>query len=55
METCVFPKDRALVNVQKLAFCVHLNAEEICYLVPSVDVLICVNKKHQGTVIVCVC
>ncbi len=28
METCVFPKDRALVNVQKLAFCVQTNAEE---------------------------
>lgn len=28
METCVFPKDRALVNVQKLAFCVQSNAEE---------------------------
>lgn len=28
METWVFPKDRALVNVQKLAFCVPLNAEE---------------------------
>lgn len=28
METCVFPEDRALVNVQNLAFCVQLNAEE---------------------------
>lgn len=28
METCAFPKDRALVNVQILAFCVRSNAEE---------------------------
>lgn len=41
METCVFPKDGALVNVQKLAFCVQSNTEEICYLVPSVDVFMC--------------
>lgn len=34
METCVFLKNRALVNVQKLAFCGQLNAEEnIYYLV----------------------
>lgn len=28
METRVFPKDRALVNVQVWSFCVHLNAKD---------------------------
>lgn len=27
METCVFPKDGALVNVQVWSFCVQLNAK----------------------------
>lgn len=34
METCVFPKDRALVNVQIIAFCIHL-MQERTYLLPS--------------------
>lgn len=31
METCVFPKDRALVNVQKWTFCIQMNAEETIF------------------------
>lgn len=35
METSVFPKDRALVNVQKLTFCVQLNTEENIFATSS--------------------
>lgn len=37
METCIFPKDRALVNVQKSAFCVQSHSEENIFAIQSLN------------------